>query len=102
MWKRILEYGSKLFRLTDRVGRLEEADLKKSAEIQKLHDGQTEFSAMLRQIVFELQRDRDNASAERRILILEIENRVLRMQRGLPQEPTPDSDSPPDLPRIAD
>ena len=84
MWQRIYELFASVFTLTQRLERVER-------EQKDLRQELKEVSALVQRLAYELQRINDELrrtsereEAERRILKLELENQLLRTERGLP------------------
>ena|SRR5687767_1097460 len=100
MWKAISEFARKIAGLIQRIERLEDFQKETREDLKKLNDRVDRLGERMSRILWELQRQREGAESERRILLLELDNRLLRMERGLPPAPPSDSDSPPDPPRI--
>jgi len=84
MWKQIIEFSQKLFSLMGRVQKLEEDNKELRQELKELNQKVDRLTDIVQRLAYELQRDRENAASERKILLLEIENRFLRFERGLP------------------
>ncbi len=102
MWKQLFEFMRQVFTLTEAVSRQQSVlnelqkevrDLSRTVDedIRRLHSAVERLAA-------ELRRQQEQEAAERRILKLELENRLLRMERGLlpaqteTQEETPEKD----------
>lgn len=76
-WKQILEMAQTLLRIMD--------DLKQTrADIKEIRQEVQEMSEAIQRLAFELKRTQEREEAERRILKLELENQLLRAERGLP------------------
>jgi predicted RNase H-like nuclease (RuvC/YqgF family) len=91
VWKQLLDFGNKLLALMRRVQTLEEEntairqDLKEvRQDIKDLNQKMDQLSAIVQRIAFEFERDRDNAARDREIQRLQLENVLLRFERGLP------------------
>lgn len=84
MWKQIVEFSQKLVLLMRRVQKLEEDNKELRQELKELNQKVDRLTDIVQRLAYEFQRDRENAAAERRILLLEIENRFLRFERTLP------------------
>ena len=90
MWKQIGEAARKLFSLSQRMEKLEESD-EHVQEVLKEHDQRiSRLTELVHHLAYELQRDRENHASERRLLLLEIENLLLRAGRKLPPQPPSD------------
>jgi chromosome segregation ATPase len=81
MWKEVIEYTKQLLTLTRTVQKNKEDIEKLSSEVKELRQEvstlRQEFINLVRvveRLVYDIQRDRDKADADRRILLLEIEN----------------------------
>ena len=83
MWKQILEFSNKLISLMRRVQKLEEDNRELRQELKELSQKVDRLTDIVQRVAYEFQRDRENAASERKILLLEIENRFLRFERGL-------------------
>jgi len=90
VWKHLFEFIRQAFTLTEAVSRHDKAiealehelgDLAQATyeEIQRLHGA-------IERLATEIQRSQEREESERRILKLELENRLLRSERGLPPE----------------
>ncbi len=76
-WKQALEMARTLLRIMD--------ELKQTrTEIKEIRQEMQEMSDAIQRLAFELKRMQEREEAERRILKLEIENQLLRAERGLP------------------
>jgi predicted RNase H-like nuclease (RuvC/YqgF family) len=84
MWKRFVEFSQKLISLMHRVRKLEEDNRELQQELKELNQKIERLTDIVQRLAYEFKSDRDNAASERRILLLEIENRFLRFERGLP------------------
>lgn len=70
-----------LLRITD--------ELKQTrSEIKDIRSEMQEMSDAIQRLAFELKRTQEREEAERRILKLEMENQLLRAERGLPPAKT--------------
>jgi hypothetical protein len=92
MWKQIGEFARKLFSLSQRVQKLEESDKELRDKLKDLNERFTRQTEAMYHLAYELQRERENNDAQRRILLLEIENRFLRSERQLPAAPSDDKE----------
>lgn len=105
MWQKILDLARQVVTLTsdtkknkedvkalqeeNKELRRENADLR-----QEMNEQRLQFREMTRfseRVVFELQRTRESAETDKKILRLEMENLLLRHGRTLPPVPTEDS-----------
>jgi predicted RNase H-like nuclease (RuvC/YqgF family) len=91
MWKQLLDFGNKLFALMRRTQKLEEENTALQQElkevrqdIKELNQKVDQLSDLVQRLVFEFQRDRENAGRDREIQRLQLENILLRFERGLP------------------
>lgn len=80
-WKQLLEMAQTLLRIMD--------DLKQiRTEIKDVRREMQEMSDAIQRLAFEVKRTQEREEAERRILKLELENQLLRAERGLAPAPT--------------
>ena len=84
MWKQLGELGRKLLTLIRRVDKLEESDKVILDKVTILNERVSRLTEIVQHLTYEFQRNREHADAERRIQLLEIENRFLRYDRQLP------------------
>ncbi len=70
--------------LARRVQQLEEDRRELRQELKDLNSKVDRLTDVVQRLANEFQRDREGAASERRILLLEIENRFLRFERSLP------------------
>lgn len=91
MWKQIVEFGQKLITLMGRTQKLEEDNKELRQELKELNEKVDRLTDIVQRLAYELQHDRDSGTSERKILLLEIENRFLRFERGLPPVDKPDT-----------
>ena len=73
-----------LFALAKQYFTLKQQVEKNSIDILELQKQAKELTEAFHRLAYELHRDRENAASERRIQLLEIENRFLRFERQLP------------------
>ena len=91
MWEKLVEYGKQLVSILQTLQKHEE-DLKEIREelrdvrqdVNQLRAEFRDLARVVERMAYAIQRDRDREEAERRILLLEVENRFLRHERGLP------------------
>jgi septal ring factor EnvC (AmiA/AmiB activator) len=82
-WRQALEMAQTLLRLMD--------DLKQTrADVKELRREMDEMSDTVQRLAFELRRVQEREETERKILKLELENHLLRAERGLPPKREPD------------
>lgn len=92
MWKQLFEFMRQVFTLTEAVSRQQAAlhelqkevrDLSRTVDedIRRLHSA-------IERLAAELRHQQEHEDSERRILKLELENRLLQMERGLPPAKT--------------
>jgi site-specific recombinase len=62
-------------------------------EIKELNEKVDRLTEIVQRLAFELQRQSDKANTERRILLLEVENMLLRHRRDLPPPDKPGDES---------
>jgi hypothetical protein len=84
MWKQLIDFGSKLFSLMQRVEKQEEANKELRQEIKELNQKLDQLVDIVQRLAFELLRDRENAERDREIQRLRLENALLHFERGLP------------------
>lgn len=84
MWKQLVEFGSKLLLLMQRVQKQEETSKELRQEIKELNQKVDQLSELLQRLAYELLRDRENAEPDREIQRLQLENALLRFERTLP------------------
>ena len=84
MWKQAIEFSKKLLSLMRHVQQLEEDNKELRQELKEVNQKVDRLSEIVQRLAYEFQRDRENGASERKILLLEIENRFLRNERGLP------------------
>jgi regulator of replication initiation timing len=98
VWQRILDFARQVFTLTgdtqknkenikalqeeNKELRRENADLRQEMNEQRLQFA--EVARFCERVVFELQRTRESAEADRKLLRLEMENLLLRSGYGIP------------------
>ena len=90
MLNQILEIIKQVIALTrdvqqckDSIKELRQARADDRAEIKELNDKVRDLSGIVQCMAFDLQRQRENAETDRRMLLLEVENVVLRAARPL-------------------
>lgn len=84
MWKQLLEFGGKLLSLMQRVARQEEAATELRQEVKELNEKLDQLTQIVQHLAFEIVRDRDKAERDREIQRLQLENALMRSERGLP------------------
>lgn len=96
---KLLELGKSLVSIMHRLQKLEEGQKELREELRETKAGQNRMREEMRDLVLVVERmvhtvsrERDRAESERKILQLEIENRLLRMERGLPSGSAVDDD----------
>lgn len=102
MWKQLFEFMRQVFTLTEAVSRLQSALNELQKDVRDLSRTVDEdvrrLQSAVERLATEMRHQQEHEEAERRILKLELENRLLRMERGLPpaktepQEETLDKD----------
>ena len=102
MWKQLFEFMRQVFTLTETVSRQQSALNELQKEVRDLSRTVDEdirrLQSAVERLAVELRHVQEHEASERRILKLELENRLLRMERGLPpaktepQEETPEKD----------
>ena len=83
MWKQIFDWLKGQFTLMGDVARLQH----ENTELKRKFEDNTD---LLRQILFEMQRDRDHWRHEHEKLLLQLENELLKFERRLPPPRPPD------------
>jgi len=100
VWKQLFEFMRQVFTLTEAVSRQQSAlnelqkevrDLSRTVDedIRRLHSAVERLAA-------ELHHQQEHEDSERRILKLELENRLLQMERGLPPAQTESQEGTPE------
>ena len=99
MWRQLIEFGNRLLSLARRVQQLEESNQQLRLELRDVRadvKDRSQEDARLSEIVhvlaIELQRNRENAERDRAIQRLQLENTLLRFERGLPSADAGGSD----------
>lgn len=87
MWKNIVDYSTRLISVVQKQKKHEEDIKTLTGEVKKLREEFRDLTRVVERLAYEIQRDRDKTEADKRILLLEIENRFLRSERGLPPAP---------------
>ena len=77
MWKQIFDWFKGQFTLMGDVARLQQ-------ENKELKQQFEEHTDLMRQILFEMQRDRDHWRHEHEMQSLKLENEMLKFERRLP------------------
>ena len=103
MWKQVLEIGKQLVALMrdvqqtkDALKELQQERKEDRQEIKELNEKVDRLTEIVQRMAFELQRQRDKSDTDHKMLLLEVENTILRSGRGLPVgEKSPPE--PPDL-----
>ena len=91
MWNKVYEYGKQLVSVVQKQQKHEE-DIKElrqevrevRQDVNQLREELRDLAHVVERLAYEIRHDRESANAERRVLLLEIENRFLRYERGLP------------------
>ena len=96
---RFWEFGKRLVSILHRLEKLEDGQKEQQADLSETNADQNALREEFRDLVLVVERiahtvsrEHDQAESERKILRLEIENRLLRMERGLPPGPPLDND----------
>lgn len=84
MWKQLIEYGKRLANLVQKSQQHEEDIKQLRQDIKELNAKVDRLADAVQHMAFELQRERDNATRDRQILQLSLENTLLRFERRLP------------------
>lgn len=88
MWKQLFEFMRQVFTLTETVSRQQSALNELQKEVRDLSRTVDEdlrhLHSALERLAAELRHQQEHEDTERRILKLELENRLLQMERGLP------------------
>lgn len=85
MWKKLFDALLNAYQLIQRVEKLER-ELKDSRQEQK------ELAALVQQMSWEQKHAKEREATERKMLLLEIENRILKAQLQLPPAKQPEAD----------
>lgn len=84
MWKQLIDFGQRLISINRKTEEHGE-DLKTlRQDIKEIRQELRMIAESLQQVRFDQQRDRENAAADRKILLLEVHNALLRYERRLP------------------
>jgi len=103
MWERLFEFMRQYFSLAEKQRRQEDEIHELQQQLRDLSQANAEEARTMRNAVerlaAELQHQREREEAERKILKLELENHLLRQERGLPPAkpetpPTPEAETP--------
>jgi chromosome segregation ATPase len=100
MWAKVVEYGKQLVSVVQKLQKHEE-DIKEvrqelrevRQDVNRLREEFRDLARVVERLAYTMQRDRDRAEAEQRIMLLEIENRFLRHERRLPTGERPEADA---------
>jgi predicted RNase H-like nuclease (RuvC/YqgF family) len=102
VWKQLFEFMRQVFTLTETASRQQSALNELQKEVRDLSRTIDEdirrLQSAVERLAAELHHQQEHEESERRILKLELENRLLRMERGLPpaqteaQEEMPEKD----------
>jgi len=88
VWERLFEFMRQIFTLTENQRRQEDEIHELQQQMQELSQAHADETHALRSLVerleAELRHNREHEEAERKILKLELENYLLRQERGLP------------------
>ena len=92
MWGKVVEYGKLLLSVVQKQKKHEEDIKELRQDVTRLREEFRDLARVVERLAYEIHRDRDKSEADKRILLLEIENRFLRFERRLP--PGTQSDTP--------
>ncbi len=84
MWKQFIDFGSRLFTLSQRAQKQEEISKELRQEIKEVNDKLDLLSDFVHRLALKFEHDRENAERDREIQRLRLENFLLRFERGLP------------------
>ena len=84
MWDKIVESAKQLLAVVQKQKKHEEDIKELRQEMTRLREEFRDLARVVERLAYEIQRNRDKSEADKRILLLEIENRFLRFERGLP------------------
>ena len=84
MWKRLLEFGSRLITVSQKLQQHDEDVKQLRQDIKQLSQRVDQLSEALQRALFELQRTQERSETAHRILLLEVKNELLRFERRLP------------------
>jgi len=87
---KVVDYAKLLLTAVQKQQKHEEDIKELRQDVQKLREEMRDLARIVERLAYEIQRDRDRTESERKIQLLEIENRFLRFERRLP--PTEKSD----------
>jgi predicted nucleic acid-binding Zn-ribbon protein len=93
MWQKIVDFGKQLFSAMQKLQQHEEDIKELRQEINRLRQDMGELTHAVERLAFEIRHGRDQAEAERKILLLEIDNRFLRYERSLPPGGSPQNET---------
>ncbi len=100
MLKDIIEIGKQIFGLAREIGQnkkefkqLHDRLNQHDKDIEELQEELRRITEMLQRLAYEYQRQNDRSESERKMLLLEVENMILRYQRGLPPANKPENDA---------
>jgi archaellum component FlaC len=84
MWDKVVESAKHLLSVVQKQKDQEEDIKELRQEMTRLREEVRDLARIVERLAYEIQRERDKSEADKRILLLEIENRFLRFERGLP------------------
>lgn len=79
-WQQLYQYGRHLFAVAQKVERHDN-------EMKQMRQELDALTGTVERILYEIQRDRDATEKDREILLLRLENQLLRFERRLPPPP---------------
>jgi hypothetical protein len=92
VWERLFEFMRQYFNLAEKQRRQEDEIHELQRQLRDLSQTNAEENRALRslveRLVIELRHSQEREEAERKILKLELENHLLRQERGLPPAKT--------------
>lgn len=80
-WQQLYQYGRQIFALAQKVERHD-------GEMKQMRQDLDRLTKTVEQIIYEIRRDRDASEKDREILLLRLENQLLRFERRLPPPPS--------------
>jgi hypothetical protein len=84
MWKQLYDIGRQLLTLSSDVQKGKETDKAHEEAIDELRQELRRVLEILQELRHTQERQQDRADLERRMLLLELENALLRFERRLP------------------
>ncbi len=92
MWKQLYDIGKQLLTLSSDVKKGKETDKAHEEAIGELRLELRRVLELLQELRHAQERQQDRADLERKMLLLELENALLRFERRLPPSEKPDDE----------